>query len=401
MSVKAKGRMTDHDVLVVGAGPSGLQTARRLAEQGLDVLVLEKKSRIGEAVNCTGLIGTEVFGKFGLSPDSILREVQEVRLVSPGGTSLDYRHPKCFACVVDRERFDRGIGDEARAAGARIRTGAAVEDISQVRDGVEVKARGADNEPLKATARVAVVATGIHQDLSRKLGLGRPKRHLYGAQVEVDVPSEEMLTIFAGNSIAAGGFAWAVPSRPGMAKFGLITDRDAKRSFRAFQDGYLAGKTVRIEENMVSYKPIAQGLASQTFGPRILAVGEAAGQVKTTTGGGVAFGLRCAEIAAEVITRRIRKGPMGEASLAEYEKLWKRELRVEILLGYYARRIWSKMTDSHIERVFQFARQDGVIPIIREKGDFDRHSDLILALVRRFNLFGILDGLVLRIPGLL
>lgn len=392
--------MTSHDVLVVGAGPSGLQTARRLAEQGLDVLVLEKKNRIGEAVNCTGLIGTEVFRRFGLRPDSILREVQEVRLVSPRGTALDYRHPKSFACVVDRERFDQGIGDEARAAGARIRTGTLVEDISQDKDRVEIKARGADHEPLRATARMAVLATGIHQDLSRKLGLGRPKRHLYGAQVEVDVPNEEMLTIFAGNSIAAGGFAWAVPSRPGMAKFGLITDRDARRSFRAFQDGFLAGKSVRIEENAVSYKPIAQGLASQTFGSRILAVGEAAGQVKTTTGGGVAFGLQGAEIAAKVIARRIQKASASEADLAEYERLWKKELRVEILLGYYARRIWSKMTDSHIERVFQFARQDGVIPIIREKGDFDRHGELILALIRRFNLFGVLDGLMLRIPGL-
>lgn len=301
---------------------------------------------------------------------------------------------------MDRERFDQGIGDEARAAGARIRTGTLVEDISQDKDRVEIKARGADHEPLRATARMAVLATGIHQDLSRKLGLGRPKRHLYGAQVEVDVPNEEMLTIFAGNSIAAGGFAWAVPSRPGMAKFGLITDRDARRSFRAFQDGFLAGKSVRIEENAVSYKPIAQGLASQTFGSRILAVGEAAGQVKTTTGGGVAFGLQGAEIAAKVIARRIQKASASEADLAEYERLWKKELRVEILLGYYARRIWSKMTDSHIERVFQFARQDGVIPIIREKGDFDRHGELILALIRRFNLFGVLDGLMLRIPGL-
>jgi digeranylgeranylglycerophospholipid reductase len=391
--------MTDHDVLIVGAGPSGLQTARRLAERGLDVLVLEKKRRVGEAVNCTGLVGTDVFSRFGLSAESILRKVQDISLISPRGTPLDYHHPKCFAYVVDRERFDQGIGEEARAAGARIRTGTMVEDISQEADRVEIKACGADGEPLKATARMAVIATGVHQDLSRKLGLGRPKRHLFGAQVEVDVPDEEKLTIFAGTTIAAGGFAWAVPSRPGKAKFGLITDRDAKRSFRAFQEGFLVGKAIRVEENTVSYKPIAQGLASQTFGPRILAVGEAAGQVKTTTGGGVAFGLQGAEIAADVVARWI-KNAGSEGGLAEYERLWKKELRVEILLGYYARRIWSRMTDAHIEKVFQFVRQDGVIPLIREKGDFDRQGELILALLRRFNLFGVLDGLMFRMPRL-
>ena len=139
---------------------------------------------------------------------------------------------------------------------------------------------------------------------------------------------------------------------------------------------------------------------SRTFAPRVLAVGEAAGQVKTTTGGGVAFGLRCAEIAADVLAAQIGKDSTLETGLAEYEKLWKRELRTEILLGYYARRIWARLNDAHIERVFQFVRSDGVIPIIREKGNFDRHGELILALLRRFNLFGILDGITLRLSRL-
>lgn len=392
--------MSNHDVVIVGAGPSGLHTARRLAERGLDVLVLEKKEGIGEAVNCTGLIGTDVFEEFGLLGDSILRRVQDVRLISPAGTSLDYHHPSCFAHVVDRGVFDRGLGDMARAAGAKVRTGVLVEDVIRNEEGVAVFASSADGEPLEVTARAVVVATGVKQDLSRKLGLGRPARYLNGVQVEAEVEGEEMTTIFAGNSFAAGGFAWTVPSHPGRVKCGLVTEGDARQCFEAFRDKHLRSRSIRLDEGRVSCKPIAQGLTSKTFGPRALAVGEAAGQVKTTTGGGVAFGLRSAEIAADVLARQIKKGSLSDSSLSEYEKLWKRELRSEILLGYYARRVWARMTDAHIERVFQFVRQDGVIPIIREKGEFDRHGELILALLRRFNLFGILDGITLRLPRL-
>ena len=392
--------MPDYEAIIIGAGPSGLHTARRLAERGLDVLVLEKKSRVGEAVNCTGLIGTEVFPEFGLSPDSILRNVQDVRLVSPGSSTIDYRHPSCFAYVVDRDLFDRGIGDKARAAGAVIETGSAVVDVRQNDDCVEVWSRAAGQEPVKSTARVAVLATGVHQDLGRKLGIGCSKQYLHGAQLEVESENEDLPTIFAGNDFAAGGFAWAVPSRPGMIKYGLITEGDAKASFQAFAEKHLNRGSDRYGGRKVQFKAIAQGLTSRTFGRRVLAVGEAAGPVKTTTGGGVAFGLRCAEIAADVVARQLRQGNLSDSSLAEYEKLWKKELRAEILLGFYARKIWARMNDAHIERVFQFARMDGVIPIIRDKGEFDRHGALILALLRRFSLFGILDGISSKMPRL-
>jgi digeranylgeranylglycerophospholipid reductase len=392
--------MNKHDVLIVGAGPSGLQTARRLAERGLDVLVLEKKERIGEAVNCTGLIGTEVFDEFDLRRESILRPVQEVRLVSPGGSTLDYRHPFSFAHVVDREGFDRSIGDQAQAAGAEIRTGTEVVDIVQSANRVEITARTEREEDFKASAGLAVIATGIRLDLSRKAGLGHPAHYLRGAQVEVEAEGEDIPTIFAGNDIAAGGFAWAVPSRPGRVKYGLITAGDARKSFRIFETKHLRSRLPDPSARKVNFKSIAQGLTSRTSSPRVLAVGEAAGQVKTTTGGGVAFGLRCAEIAARVIAGNIKREPASGPGLAEYERLWKRELRTEILLGFYARKIWSRMSDSHIERVFEFARQDGIIPLIREKGAFDHQGELIRALLHRFSLFGVLDGILQRTPHL-
>ena len=73
-------------------------------------------------------------------------------------------------------------------------------------------------------------------------------------------------------------------------------------------------------------------------------------------------------------------------ALAEYEKLWKRDLRKEILIGYYTRRIYGKLSDMQTEKIFQIAKNDGAIPLVKEKGNFDWHSDLLFALFKRFPL---------------
>ncbi|MCJ7587897.1 MAG: hypothetical protein MUQ00_08380, partial [Candidatus Aminicenantes bacterium] len=55
-------------------------------------------------------------------------------------------------------------------------------------------------------------------------------------------------------------------------------------------------------------------------------------------------------------------------------------------IGEAARRILAGLSDARLERLFDLARNDGMIPIVREKGNFDWHSDLILSLVKRLPL---------------
>ena len=132
-------------------------------------------------------------------------------------------------------------------------------------------------------------------------------------------------------------------------------------------------------------KPVAQGLLARTCGDRVLAVGEAAGQTKTTTGGGISYGLACADLAADTIIECFRNSAFGPAGLSGYERRWKDLLRKEILVGQYARKMCARLSDGRIESLFQLARTDGIVPIIREKADFDWHSGLIFALLQRLS----------------
>lgn len=384
--------MKSSDVLIVGGGPSGLRLASRLAGAGLHVRVLEKKDEIGSRVVCTGIIGKGVFDSFGMNRDSSLGELQTVRLVSPFGTSVVYRHPQPFAYVVDRERFDRNLAGEARARGADVELSTKAEDILVSREGVRIRAREAGGSRRVYSARMAVLASGIDFGLHAGLGLGKPKEYLNGAQVEIGTDDPAVAAIFVGRGVAPGAFAWMVPSGPSRLRVGVLTKRDPRAFLAKLAGTVFPDRYADSPPDGIRIKAIAQGLLSRTYGERVIAIGEAAGHVKTTTGGGVAFGLMGADIAADVIGDCFAKDAFAAKDLARYEKAWKAAMQREIVLGHMARRVCARLTDAQMERIFYLARTDGIIPIIREKGDFDWHGDLILALIRRLSFMKVFRG---------
>jgi len=377
--------MKKADVIVVGAGPSGLRTAARLAAAGLEVRVLEKKPRVGASVVCTGIVGKEVFDDFGLDRGSIVEEIRRVRLVSPRATELVYEHPRPFACVVDRERFDGALAEAAAQAGAAVACDVRVEDIAVGPDAVTVTVRDGDGAVRRESAAVAVLATGVDFGLQKKTGLSSPRDFLKGAQVECAFPGADMATLFFGRDVAPGAFAWSVPSGGGRARIGLLTQKDPKACLRRLLERSFGGANVVSEQSGIRTKPVAQGLLARTCGDRVLAVGEAAGQTKTTTGGGISYGLACADLAADVIGECFGRSSFGPADLAAYERRWKALLQKEILVGQYTRRMCARLSDGRIESLFQLARTDGIVPIIRDKADFDWHSGLIFALLQRLS----------------
>jgi digeranylgeranylglycerophospholipid reductase len=378
--------MRKSDVIVIGAGPSGLRTAARLAGAGLEVRVLERKPRVGAGVVCTGIIGREVFDDRGLDRGAVVDEVRRVRLVSPHATEFVYEHPRPFACVVDRERFDGGLGRAAAAAGASVVCGAKVEDIAVGRDGVEVTVTDGDGAVRRESAAVAVLATGVDYALQKRTGLSSPRDFLKGAQIERTAPEADMTTLFFGRDVAPGAFAWSVPAGPGRARIGLLTQKDPKGCLRRLLDRRFDGGGPGADgPDGIRTRPVAQGLLPRTCSHRVLAVGEAAGQTKTTTGGGIGYGLACADLAADVLVECFGRGAFGAADLAVYERRWKTLLQKEILVGQYTRRICARLSDGRIESLFQLARTDGIVPIIRDHAEFDWHSGLIFALLQRLS----------------
>ncbi len=367
------------DIVVVGGGPAGLYAAHSLAGQGYDVLVLDRRHAIGERVVCTGIVSKEAFDRFGLAPDSVLSKIQELRLVSPRGSCLDYRHPEVLAYVVDRYRFDNQIRQWAHKSGAEIRLESIAKRVGVERDYVRVLVESS-TRTYEIHAAVLVLATGVQDRLQRQLGLGVPTSYLRAAQAEFAIERGGPTTVYVGQAVAPGGFAWVVPIGTGRCRVGLMTEGDARECFR--------GLLERLEKNVhqraarVDFKPIAQGLVSQTYADRVVAVGEAAGQIKTTTGGGIYFGLLGAEVAAQVVGQALKRGDVSGRSLREYDRRWKRLMGGEIKLGFWARRLAGRLSDTEIERAFQAVQGDGFLSFAQKHARFDWHREVISYLLQ-------------------
>ncbi len=375
-----------HDVLVVGGGPGGLHVSTLLARQGFDVVVAEEHQVTGEPVHCTGVLAAEAFDEFDLPRESILNTLSTARFFSPNGHAIAHSTPTTEAVVIDRAVFDRGLHERAQAAGAAIAVGAKVASVEVHATGVV--ARGADGREWQA--RVCVLACGASYALQRKLGLGMPSVFLSSAQMELPATRSGDVEVHFGSVVAPKGFAWVVPVQRGgehHVRIGLMCDRDAARRFCEFArrvgpdwglgvpdgPGALAGP----RQKMLPLAPIRR-----TYADRVLAVGDAAGLVKATTGGGIYYSVVSAALAADVLAESLRSDTLGAGALSLYEKQWRSRLGAELRAQLALRLLAQRLGDGDIEALFDLARNNGVMPIVRRTARFNQHRDLIVSLFR-------------------
>ena len=119
---------------------------------------------------------------------------------------------------------------------------------------------------------------------------------------------------------------------------------------------------------------------------RIVAIGEAAVHVKTSTGGGIYFGLLSAEMATDVILRAFRTGDFSLRTLGDFERYWRGAFGVELWMGYLARRLAARLSDCLLEKAFERAKGIDLVGGLKGNLDFDWHCRAILASIR--GLFG-------------
>jgi flavin-dependent dehydrogenase len=120
----------------------------------------------------------------------------------------------------------------------------------------------------------------------------------------------------------------------------------------------------------------------RTFASRLLVVGDAAGLVKPTTGGGIYYSLLSAMLAAETLIPALHNNRLDAETLSVYQQRWRQRLGPEFQAQLALRMLAQRMSDADIDALFDLALTDGVMPIVRRTAQFNRHRDLIVALFK-------------------
>ena len=380
------------DVAIVGGGPGGMAAACRLAADGWSVTVFEEHDEVGLPVHCTGVLAEDAIATLNLPAEAVLNALTTVRFVAPAGHSFDYTAARTEAVVIDRAVFDDALGRRAGVAGARIVRGRRVTAIDRTADAVQLTM--ADGEPV--LSRSVILACGANYAFQKRLGLGMPSTFLQSAQLELPAERPGDVEIHFGSEIAPKGFAWAVPvqrSYGSFARIGVMAESDPVDFFSRMLARVRDRWGVAVPDSASPRRRMLPlGSVKRTYAERVLAVGDAAGLVKPTTGGGIYYSVVSGELAAEVLTSRLAVDNLSADAMREYELGWRARFQPEFSAQLALRFVAQRMRDADIDALFTLAITDGILPLVRQTARFNQHRDFILALLRhqpaRRALFG-------------
>jgi digeranylgeranylglycerophospholipid reductase len=390
------------DAIVVGGGPTGSFAALNLAKLGAKVTVFEEHEAIGIPSHCAGHLSIRSLRNLGLYPlpgKIVENTFSQANFFSPTGFKFSVHLAKPVTCSVNRAAFDKHIADKAEAAGARYCLNSRVQSLLMEDGfvkGVNVKH---GNEAESVPAKIVVDAEGIASRLLRQTGLaglnGERLVHAVEAEVEnvkdVDLNAVE---VFLGKNYATGFYAWLMPKFDGTAKVGLATNKGNPKEFlqRLMLKHPVASKQLsNAKITCIAFHPITLGgPISKAYSDGFLAVGDAASQVKPTTGGGVVFGLACARIAAEVADEAVRRNDVSSSFLALYQKRCTDALGFDFGVMLRVRRFLDSLSDEKVDEVLRFCARIGLDKTLENAEEIDFQGQAFLKLLTKPAMFAAL-----------
>lgn len=324
-------------ISIIGAGPVGSYVAYKLATYGFDVQIFEDHLCIGKPVQCTGIVTPSLMKLIEMSDAFVVNRMKKARIYSPNGKSIEV---PLGDIIVDRTKFDQYLLNQAVQHGAQVYT--------------EHRFMGFENRKVKIRHKGKIVefptdiligADGAASTTYFLINKKKP-RFYYGAQAVVKGTFEkELFEVYLGN-VCPKFFGWVVPESSTHARIGLAPLEKPHQYFTQFlnQLGY-------AQKNIGEY----QGGLIPIYDPdvviekdNVFLVGDAALQVKATTGGGIVPGMFCADILA----RCIRDGTSYTRAIKKIER--------DLKLHLFVRKTLDKFSDKDYNALIGMLTPDRV-----------------------------------------
>jgi len=353
-----------YDVVVVGGGPAGSVTAKTAAENGLDVLLIERNPEIGVPVKCGEGVSKEIEKFVDIDSRWICTEPKRIITHGPDGTqvALSVERSEVVGYVLERRLFDKFLAQQAAHAGAEVRV--KTQAYSIIKEGGYVKGVYANSagEDIRIFVDVVVGADGVESRVGRWAGIDTRLRladvsvcaQFLMSNIEVE---KNFLEVFFGRDIAPKGYAWVFPKGEQCANVGLGIGGDVSGDnhraldyLRAFvNDKFPDGKILAA---MYGAVPLS-GPVYETVANGLVLVGDAARHVQPITGGGILYAMQGGEIAGEVIAKSVHEKNVSKRRLMEYEKRWKRKFGKVLEVGLKVKNIVFNLSDEELIKFFR------------------------------------------------
>ena len=352
-------------VAVIGAGTAGLITARELCKRNVAVEVYDQKANPGSQIRASGILSLSGLKTLGFDYSKALTNLLYGANLHSDNVKMEIRSKEPKACVLDREKLneiciDNAVGEGARMNFGRRITGAKLDEVHN--------------------SRIIIGADGAFSSVASHFRMGSIKKYILTYKAEFDVGGREgVVDLFFDRTISPGLFGWLCPNSKDILEVGIGIDSgkgNAKKAFERFisSEGVaeVLGGAKRISGG-ASLIPIARRERIVDNDAEVVLVGDSAGQVKASTGGGIIFGSGAAMIASEEIKRHIEEG----ADLEMYEKRFMKEYGLDLALHYAINKIYSQIGSRSMGVALKCMKAFGMDSFLGKYGDMDKPSLII------------------------
>ena len=353
------------DVVIGGGSVAGLLCAREIASKGFSVLVIEEDYEIGTPEHCGGLVSLSGLEELGVIPfrKTFDHMIESAKVSSPNGKSFTINSKKQKVVEISRRELDKQIAFQAQKNGAVIKVKTSFQETTDT---------GIRTNEGKIDCKIFVDARGvsslIHKDRTGILSSAQYEIYadwIHKGKVEVIFDQEKY----------AGFFAWVIPSGEGKGKVGV------------------AGKGIKVSETLDNilrdkgeystirkiFAPIwIKGPIKNFVEGKTVIIGDAAGQAKPTTAGGIFTSGMGGIYAGQAISEFLKTN--NSEDLKQYQKKWTERFGKEFEKQILARKLLERIDNNTINKLFESITPE-IIKEISEKDDFDFHTGSIIKLL--------------------
>ncbi|MGH1568082.1 MAG: NAD(P)/FAD-dependent oxidoreductase [Nitrosopumilus sp.] len=353
------------DVAIAGGSVAGLLCARGIASKGFSVIVIEEDYEIGTPEHCGGLVSLAGLGELGIIPfrKTFDHLVESAEITSPNGNSFTINSKKQKVVEISRRELDKQIAFQAQKNGAVIKVRTSFQELTDT---------GIRTNEEKIDCKIFVDARGvsslIHKD--RTGIISSAQYEIYAGWIK-----KGKVEVIFDQEKYPGFFAWVIPSGEGKGKVGV------------------AGRGIKVAntlENILKDKgefstirkifaPIwIKGPIKNFVEGKTVIVGDAAGQAKPTTAGGIFTSGMGGVYAGQAISEFLKTN--NKENLEKYQKRWTERFGKEFEKQLLARKMLERVDNNTINKLFETITPE-MIKEISEKDDFDFHTGSIVKLL--------------------
>ncbi|MFX0074405.1 MAG: FAD-dependent monooxygenase [Candidatus Hermodarchaeota archaeon] len=386
-------RYENFDVCIVGASIAGNYLTFLLTNSNLKIVVLEEHSEIGLPFQCAGIISQKLSKLIEFPEEIVLNRVKTAKIVSSSGEYIKLSGDE-QPYIIDRVALDRYYYNEAKEkSNITYYLGEKYKSFDYIFDN-DKKYVLIETSKRKIKTRFLIGCDGPFSSVGRELNVRN--KVLYASQIRITANFNKNEAVMYFNPQWKELFGWIVPEGNNICRVGIAAAKGVNKSFNRYLDvlGLDIDEKIDQQGGIIPY-----GIMNKIAFDNILLLGDAAGQVKATTGGGIVMLLTAAKFAAKCVQLCFTNEDFSKRFITKwYEKPCSKTIGRELKLHYFLRLILEKFNNKDFNAFFSIIKENKIEHIITLYGDMDFPKALIIKLLRKRAVLRFILSFLIRNP---